>query len=102
MLSHYKYRIRSKTYFVFRHFLVLLIMRVCIVIHEGRANIDTFTSRPRSWPLDFYFKTKTIFHVLRAHRDQDQGLETIPAYFMHFRGRCSYRYTFSRCGAICK
>ena len=25
---------------------------------------------------DFFFKTKTIFHVLEAPRDQDQGLET--------------------------
>jgi len=25
---------------------------------------------------DFYFKTKTIFHVLEAPRDQDQGMET--------------------------
>ena len=65
---------------------------VCIIIHQCLENVETFSSRPRPRPRlflqdqdqdqDFYFKTKTktntktIFHVLEAPRDQDQGLET--------------------------
>jgi len=63
---------------------------VCIIIHQGLENVETFSSRPRPRPRlflqdqdqdqDFYFKTKTktktISHVLEAPRDQDQGLET--------------------------
>ena len=59
---------------------------VCIIIHQGLENVETFSlrSRPRLFlqdqdqDQDFYFKTKTktIFHVLEAPRDQDQGLET--------------------------
>ena len=51
---------------------------VCIIIHQGLENIETFSPRPRLFlqDQDFYFKTKTIFHVLEAPRDQDQGLET--------------------------
>jgi len=59
---------------------------VCIIIHQGLENVETFSSRSRPrlflqdqhQDQDFYFKTKakTIFHVLEAPRDQDQGLET--------------------------
>jgi len=63
---------------------------VCIIIHQGLENVETFSSRPRPRPRlflrdqdqdqDFYFKTKTktktVFRVLVAPRDQDQGLET--------------------------
>jgi len=56
---------------------------VCVIIHQGLENIETFSSRPRprlflqdqDQNQDFYFKTKTIFHVLEVPRDQDQGLE---------------------------
>jgi len=55
---------------------------VCIIIHQGLQNTETLLSRPRLFlqDQDFYFKTKTktIFHVLEAPRDQDQGLETNP------------------------
>ena len=33
---------------------------------------------------DFFFKTKTIFHVLEAPRDQDQGLETTSLLTIHY------------------
>jgi len=63
--------------------LVLLIMRfVIFIIRQGLENVETFSSRPRlrlffqDQDQDFYFKTKTIFHVLEVPRDQDQGLET--------------------------
>jgi len=55
---------------------------VCIIIHQGLENVETFSPRPRLFlqdqDQDFYFKTKTktICHVLEAPRDQDQGLET--------------------------
>ena len=55
---------------------------VCIIIHQGLENVETFSSRPRLFlqDQDFYFKTKTktktIFHVLQAPWDQDQGLDT--------------------------
>jgi len=55
---------------------------VCIIIHQGLENVETFSPRPRprlflqDQDQDFYFKTNTIFHVLEAPRDQVQGLET--------------------------
>jgi len=55
---------------------------VCIIIHQGLENVETFSSRPRprlflqDQDQDLYFKTKTIVHVLEVPRDQDQGLET--------------------------
>ena len=74
---------------------------VCIIIHQGLENVETFSSRPRPRPRlflqdqdqdqDFYFKTKTktktIFHVLEAPRDQDQGLETtsLPICYRHLK-----------------
>ena len=61
--------------------LVLLIMRfVIFIIHQGLENIETFSSTPRLFlqdqdqDQDFYFKTKTIFHVLEAPQDQDSRL----------------------------
>jgi len=38
---------------------------------------------------DFYFKTKTICHVLEAPRDQDQGLETTSLLFVVISGNVS-------------
>jgi len=59
---------------------------VCIIIRQGLENVETFSSKPRPTPRLFlqdqdqdqglYFKTKTIFQVLEAPRDQGQGLET--------------------------
>ena len=31
-----------------------------------------------------YFKTNTIFHVLEAHREQDQGLDYIPGLWSNY------------------
>jgi len=65
-------------------------MLLSAIIHQSLENTETFSSTPRPRPRfflqdqyqdqDFYFKTKTktktIFHVLEALRDKDQGLET--------------------------
>jgi len=69
--------------------LILLIMRyityneVCIIIHQGLENIETFC---QDQDQDFYFKTKATFHVLEASRDQNQGLETTS---LHYSNRIS-------------
>jgi len=57
--------------------LVLLIMRFVLSSVEV-LKISTLFRQDQDQDQDFYFKTKirTIFHVLAAPRDQDQGLKT--------------------------
>ena len=59
--------------------LVLLIMRF-VLSSVKVLKISTLFRQDQDQDQDFYFKTKirTIFHVLEAPRDQDQGLETNP------------------------
>jgi len=70
------------------------------IIHQGLENIQTFSSRPRprlflqdqDHDQDFYFKTKTIFHVLEVPRDQDQGLETTSVGYPYIKYQCEHFY----------
>ena len=58
--------------------------QVCIVIHQGLENIETFSSRSRLLLQDrdqesrprLISRPRPLFYVLEAPRDQDQGLET--------------------------
>jgi len=56
--------------------LVFLIMRFVIPIIHQVLKISRLFCQDQDQDFFFKTKTKTIFHVLEAPRDQDQGLET--------------------------